>query len=1189
MRRTIALITVVILMSTGLSATFVASYYDSGSGQTPRYRIWNNTWSAEQSLPSAGANNNYWKVLRTSPEYREALLAFYNGNGNLMLYFFNGTGWETPQTLGSLGASTTYRPFDITYFNDTGDAMIVYADGTTTPKYRVWHSSTSTLGNEQSLSSIPSSNIYWIRLEAYNSTRAVALTLDANYDLYAQSWNGTDWSTATLIDNSVGYYLYQDFDIAFEHDTGKAVVAWGEGNNIPKYKTWDGSAWSAQASLNGVGAQPYWIKIRSSPSGNRMMFCSLDSARDLNCQPWNGSTWGTNTELNANLESNARPDFGLAYYSSTNALAVYGRRNINRAYYRTWNGNSWSNEAQMLAGTTDPREVELYPDPNSNNVMTLITDDGNDLNAELWDGSTWAQRTELETSSSRNRKSFSGAFFYTDSLRPVIINPMIVTDKLFYEHDENVTITGAYFTPDGNVTLNIIDPENHSAPGYPVIIQANSTGGFVHSWNTDTRCMQNYTVSAYDQNKSYNATTTFWIVYAFDDEFNDGVLNGNWTWINEPGTWDESSSKAGYLHWLVNTNTEWWGNGKGIGLVQAISGDFNVTSKMEYTASDQYHHIGLIVMQDGNDWVKLVMEYNSGAQKGAYSVVRTVAGSSTEISYTPHNALSGYLRVVRQGNTFYFYASDDNVTYQYLTSYTPASAYPDTVSVGLIADRGGSTTNFDVYFDWFRTNVSVSACAPFYIPPTPKFITVDAARYTNCRHTVYYKVSMVNGSSYYSVSAIDSSSTTHTLEANTSNTTYYGAYELSEDAPIGQWIMRASDLVWRIDADANFTVKVNPKSALGILISKEYYSLAKDSGSTINTYAVNGSTQCNITIHDTNGNLVLQQQWVLSGTNSTSLSSLGGGSWNYPTLIHLKCDKNIVATRGPPADGVTVFQNPSQLSDAYYGVLSQASVLRIGAPYSSVSYDAYVYGPYGTLKDHVSGNIPANGSSAINLNSPGTVGGLKLNATNTIISYYEPGTTLAIPYSDHSLFRKGLFPVYDKTGTDIYLYAPLTNANISIRIYPYTGYSPVLGYCEKNITITASQAWTDSISGILHDCGMYNQFGTGPMGSVIINSTALIAATVNSWQGSALDSPVYQFGEFYPHNYFVLGSSGIEYMVFSPYASNNFTVNGAQYQGGEYTITYGQTTGNYLNVSSELGTAVSSASGGSNTVVVVGE
>ncbi len=432
MRLSVTLAVLAVLLGLSYSASFVASYYDSGAATVPRYRVWDNTWGAEQSLPDAGASNNYWKVLKTSPEYKEALLGFYNGNGVLVLYFFNGTGWEGPMLLGGPGVATTYRPFDIAYFNDTGNAMIVYYDGTSTLKYRVWDSGTSTLGSQQSLNPLPSSSIYWVRLEVYNSTRAVAVSLDANYNLYAQTWDGTGWSSPVLL-GSTGYYWYQDFDVAFEHDTGHAVVVWGEANNIPKYRVWDGSTWSAQASLNSVGAWPRWIKLRAAPAGEGMMFCSLDAASDINCQPWDGSKWGANTELNTNIEASWRPDFGLAYYTIEKAVVVYGRRNIDPAYYRTWDGSTWSAEAPMLTGTTDPREIELYPDPNSNRVMALITDDGYDLNAELWDGSAWIQITELETSSSRARKSFAGAFFYTDTIRPSLAPKTVsVNAPLFY-------------------------------------------------------------------------------------------------------------------------------------------------------------------------------------------------------------------------------------------------------------------------------------------------------------------------------------------------------------------------------------------------------------------------------------------------------------------------------------------------------------------------------------------------------------------------------------------------------------------------------------------------------------------------------------------------------------------------------------------------------------------------------------
>jgi|GEM_PF-6647375 len=488
---------------------------------------------------------------------------------------------------------------------------------------------------------------------------------------------------------------------------------------------------------------------------------------------------------------------------------------------------------------------------------------------------------------------------------------------------------------------------------------------------------------------------------------------------------------------------------------------------------------------------------------------------------------------------------------------------------------------------WAESNRTLSVLLP--VLPERR-VVVDNSRYSACYHQVYYHVKMYNAISNYSISMVDASDSKEVIVEKTDEQNYYGVYNISESAPVGPWKTVVNDLVFYTGAEKNFTVNVNPTRTLGSKLSTVYYSIAKNKFSEINLYAVEGSTECNITTRESDGTLGTKYNITVTDTYSTNMNDIGGSGWSYPVLVRVECNKQFVGTRGPASEGLSVMRTPWHLEDLFYGIVTSAATTYISSPLHNVSYDVYMYGPSGALKEHHSGTLQTNQSTTVSTGAPGTVGSLRINASDDILVFYEPAGSLAIPYSSSSLLKQGLAPIYDKTGTSIYIHAPIYNTDITIRIYPYFGYSPVVGYCEHNVSLSYNEAWGDTISSLINSCPNSDKFTSGPLGSVIIEGTEPFTVILNAWSGANLDSPIYRFGEFYKKNYFVTSTGPLEYMIFSPYSSTTFEVNGGGEQpGGEFTVTYGSVEENKLNVTSSRGVAVSSASGGSNAVVVVGE
>ncbi|MBR9677100.1 hypothetical protein GOV04_03095 [Candidatus Woesearchaeota archaeon] len=105
------------------------------------------------------------------------------------------------------------------------------------------------------------------------------------------------------------------------------------------------------------------------------------------------------------------------------------------------------------------------------------------------------------------------------------------TDQTDYLPYENVTITGQWYTVNGTLSLTIRDEDSlELAPGFPITVYANSTGGFVIDWNATDTCFGNFSVMAEDQNHTeLNATSYFNIteVIAYDNTLAYAISEGD--------------------------------------------------------------------------------------------------------------------------------------------------------------------------------------------------------------------------------------------------------------------------------------------------------------------------------------------------------------------------------------------------------------------------------------------------------------------------------------------------------------------------------------------------------------------------------------------------------------------------------------------------------------------------------------
>ncbi len=176
-----------------------------------------------------------------------------------------------------------------------------------------------------------------------------------------------------------------------------AMCAYYDSNSagVPRYRIWDGSSWSDEASANYVGGSIQIISMLSSETRDEVILGTVDSQYDLNIQLWDGSSWSSVEEFSTRLDLSYTRGFDIAYESvSGDAIVAYVDKNIDDGVprYNIWDGSSWSAGADTddsSPGSGDIRWIRMASNPLSDEIVLVSLDDSRDIRAQVWDGSGW--------------------------------------------------------------------------------------------------------------------------------------------------------------------------------------------------------------------------------------------------------------------------------------------------------------------------------------------------------------------------------------------------------------------------------------------------------------------------------------------------------------------------------------------------------------------------------------------------------------------------------------------------------------------------------------------------------------------------------------------------------------------------------------------------------------------------------
>jgi hypothetical protein len=318
-------------------------------------------------------------------------------------------------------------------------AMMAYnGSGSNIPRIRTWD---QTMWGPWSDSAAPDSDQnYWFDLESgtVRKNEKILGIHDDGFDLNVQVWNGSSWGPVLEHIDVAVLSEYRSFDIAYESQSGDAMVAYFDANSgdmFPKYRIWNGTSWGPQSDSLEVGTGAIcWLVLASNPQSDEILMVTLDWNNDIWAQVWNGTAWGNNISIEVNAPDNAYPCFDAAYESQSGYGFIAWADNSFNLKYRRWKGNWTEPEANwgLSPGTT--RFVKLASEPNSDYILAARLDDSSEIAARVWDGSSWGSSKVVTPSPKTNTYACFDVTWETKSDREGIIAYGIPNDAPMYRN-----------------------------------------------------------------------------------------------------------------------------------------------------------------------------------------------------------------------------------------------------------------------------------------------------------------------------------------------------------------------------------------------------------------------------------------------------------------------------------------------------------------------------------------------------------------------------------------------------------------------------------------------------------------------------------------------------------------------------------------------------------------------------------
>lgn len=413
------------LLGQAFADNMAGAVYKEGTTGVVSYREWNGTsWGGKVALPDPGTADILSVKFAYSPMSSMRVATALDSNGFLWLYYCSascnvGANWTLvdadagtadTQALVDIGTATAGRIYhDIAFEGLSGTLLIVY-DKTITQNADIYFRTFdgTTLSAESSFDHNSTSDeevLAFFKMASKPGSDEIALiTLDDTADdVFAFIWDGSSFGNALTLTTNTGNTSddSESIGVAYETNSGAAVVFSGSGVNGASYARWSGS-WTSTSTTdpNPAGSNDVsYVRARSDPGSNAIMICQDDDLSDLTCTEFNSGSPSTWTVLESNTGSFTSRPAGFAWNPIGNTgLVLYYDSAATDLQYRTFNGSTFSGETAVatglvkwVTGATDSEDTNNGVD----SLWLMYVDAATDTIGDAkWDGTTFTNNGE---------------------------------------------------------------------------------------------------------------------------------------------------------------------------------------------------------------------------------------------------------------------------------------------------------------------------------------------------------------------------------------------------------------------------------------------------------------------------------------------------------------------------------------------------------------------------------------------------------------------------------------------------------------------------------------------------------------------------------------------------------------------------------------------------------------------------
>lgn len=199
-----------------------------------------------------------------------------------------------------------------------------------------------------------------------------------------------------------------------------------------------------------------------------------------------------------------------------------------------------------------------------------------------------------------------------------------------------------------------------------------------------------------------NATQTITSSLNWNDDFSDSSLDSRWSWIREvPSHWSLTANPG----FMRITTQQTFSNVNNILIQNMPVGNYEIETRVLFTPTENFQIAGLVIYQDDGNYLALGRAFCGAAPPACvgngiyFDYLKDGFLVGDNFSMTTTSPGEAYLKVVREGNTYSGYVSEDGASWTFVGAHTVTLS---PTKVGLRAtNQAQGASEIPADFDYF--------------------------------------------------------------------------------------------------------------------------------------------------------------------------------------------------------------------------------------------------------------------------------------------------------------------------------------------------------------------------------------------------------------------------------------------------------------------------------------------------------